>query len=65
MCNGITLAKITTKQWFKNANFKFYHELILKQQKWKEYPHENGKKGTKVWEMSCKWALVVNFEHVT
>ena len=27
MRNDIKLAKITTKQRFENANFKFYHEL--------------------------------------
>ena len=38
MCNDITLAKITTKPRFENANFKFYHELILKAAKMKRLP---------------------------
>lgn len=49
MCNDIRLAKIITKPWFENANFKFYHELILKAAKMKRTPtwkqQQEGNKG--------------------
>ena len=38
MRDDIRLAKITTKPWFENANFKFYHELIPKAVKMKRIP---------------------------
>ena len=38
MREDIRLAKITTKPRFENANFKFYHELILKAAKMKRIP---------------------------
>ena len=48
MRGDIRVPKIATKPRFKNANFKFYHELIPRAAKGKEYQHENNMKGTKV-----------------
>ena len=46
--DDIRLEEVTSKPRFDNANFKFYHKLIPKAAKMKEYPRSSNAKATKV-----------------
>ena len=65
MCDGTSLAKITTKPRFDNAKCKFYNEPIPKAVKMKRIPNvKTTRRQRKFEKMPHKRGLVVNFEHM-
>ena len=65
MRDDIILAKFTTKPWFEYANFRFYHDLILKAAMMKRIPTLKHHKESEGEGLRKCLANEVNFEHVT
>jgi len=65
MSDGIIQAKITTKPWFENANFRFYPELIPSSHDEKNTHVKTSRRKRRSEKISRKRGLLVTFEHVT